>query len=54
MIRKTHLLAHPSRPSRTARILSFPLTRIVVAALVVALPVILTMDLTHAALPGPM
>ena len=48
------VVTHPSSPSRTARIMAFPLIRIVVAALVVAFPVVVTMDLAHAALDQSM
>jgi hypothetical protein len=41
-----------STPSRAARVLAFPLTRIALAIVVVALPVVLTMDLAHRPRPA--
>jgi membrane protease YdiL (CAAX protease family) len=47
--------ARPSSgPSRAARFLAFPPTRVVLAAVVVVLPVVLTMDVVHLALAKSM
>jgi uncharacterized protein len=54
LVLPTRQAASSSGRSRAARFLAFPLTRLVLAAVVVVLPVVLTMDLVHLALAKSM